>query len=64
MVQSYCTEPGTGAGAGAGINGSNWLLCRTVSITPGQGTELDTIGFHIQFSVPIPAPVPSSVQCN
>ena len=37
-----------------------YILRRTVHSTPGRGTGTDTIGFHTNFSVP----VPDSVQCD
>ena len=40
------------------------ILCRIVHITQWKGIGLDTIGFHTQFSIPVPGPCTGSVQCE
>ena len=52
-----------GTGNGTRKQMGYYILCRTVHITLEWWTELDTIGFHTNFSGPSPGPGPRSVQC-
>ena len=56
-------ERGPGTGDETGKQIGFYILCRTVHIALEWGTELDTIGFHTNFSGLSPGPDPCSVQC-